>query len=308
AALIAALHRRGVARPALETLAGADAFAGLGLDRRRALWAVRGLPEARPLPLFAAADMADSGVETGAADAGSTLPALSPGEQVVEDYQALHLSLKGHPVSFLRGFLAEEGASRARDLVRLGDGARVVVAGLVLVRQRPGSAKGVVFLTLEDESGVANAVIWPKVLEAQRPAVMGARLALVAGRVQRQGDVIHVVADRVEDRSGWLLLLCEAADALAAPLARGDEAGTDTAHTDDISAGASRAATSVAGGTVAGARTRPGHRPRSRQPKPPPDATWQRRLLARLHDRLPPPRAVHACDVRDLVPRSRDFH
>jgi error-prone DNA polymerase len=102
------------------------------------------------------------------------------------------------------------------------DGARVSVAGVVLVRQRPGSASGVVFMTIEDETGIANAVIWPAMLERYRMVVMGARLVVVHGRVQRHEDIIHVVAERLEDESGWLRLLDEDGEQLSTPVARAD--------------------------------------------------------------------------------------
>ena len=144
-------------------------------------------------------------------------------EHVVNDYRTLRLSLKAHPMSFLRARIASEGILSCADLKRTRDGARVSVAGVVLVRQRPGSAAGVVFMTIEDETGVANSVIWPKVLERMRKVVMGARLVVVHGRVQRHEDIIHVVAERLEDRSDWLRLLDEEADSMSVPVANADE-------------------------------------------------------------------------------------
>ncbi len=140
-----------------------------------------------------------------AREATVQLPEMALGEHVVNDYQTLRLSLKAHPMSFLR---AEFTAARIVDCnsVRaMKDGAYVRVAGIVLVRQRPGSAKGVVFMTIEDESGVANAVVWPKMLERYRKVVMTARLILIEGRIQRHGDIIHIVTGKLEDRSAWLL-------------------------------------------------------------------------------------------------------
>jgi error-prone DNA polymerase len=135
----------------------------------------------------------------------------------------LRLSLKAHPMSFLRASIANKGILSCADLKRTRDGARASVAGVVLVRQRPGSAAGVVFITIEDETGVANSVIWPKVLERERKVVMGARLVVVRGRVQRHEDIIHVVAERLEDRSDWLRLLDEEADSMGVPVANADE-------------------------------------------------------------------------------------
>ncbi len=146
----------------LERLAKADAFLTLGLSRREALWAVKGLAPA-PLPLFAAAGEEERGPEPPV-----VLPELSEGEQVVEDYRWLSLTLRAHPVSFLRARLEGEGQVPASALEELPEGRRISLTGLVLVRQRPGSAKGVIFATLEDESGVANIVVWPKVFERYR--------------------------------------------------------------------------------------------------------------------------------------------
>jgi error-prone DNA polymerase len=211
--------RTGLSPAVLERLAGADAFRSLGLDRREALWAARGLNRAGDKDDLALwRFVALSEIEPDA-----HLPPMPLGEHVVEDYRALSLSLKAHPLGFLRGDLAGRGVlpcAAARDGVARG--ARVRVAGLVLVRQRPGSAKGVVFMTLEDETGVANVVVWPKVFEAQRGLVIGARLLAVTGRLQSEAGVTHVVAERLEDLSHLLAALsARGADLLA--LARADE-------------------------------------------------------------------------------------
>ena len=200
---IGALHRRaGLSAAAIETLAAADAFHSLGLDRRQALWQTRALAKAPPLPLFEAADRRGEGREPAVA-----LPAMAEGEEVVEDYRTLRLSLRAHPLSFLRTRLAGRGALAAEAMARAGDGDRAAMAGLVLVRQRPGSAKGVIFMTLEDESGVVNVVVWPNILERYRRAVLGGRLVLVRGRIQRAGEIIHLVAAHLEDLTHWLDLL-----------------------------------------------------------------------------------------------------
>jgi error-prone DNA polymerase len=144
-------------------------------------------------------------------------------EHVVNDYRTLRLSLKAHPMSFLRQRVAAARIASCADLKDMRDGAWVGVAGVVLVRQRPGSAAGVVFMTIEDETGVANTVVWPKVLERMRKVVMGARLVVVHGRIQRHEDIIHVVAARLEDRSDWLSLLTEDGEALSIALANADE-------------------------------------------------------------------------------------
>jgi error-prone DNA polymerase len=201
---VASLHRAGLPVPALEKLAAADCFRSLGLDRRAALWEVKALARARPLPLFAFAAANDQGTEETVA-----LPEMPLSEHVVDDYRTLKLSLKAHPMSFLRARCERERVTDNAGLKAARNGASIAVAGVVLVRQRPGSAKGVVFLTLEDEFAVANIVVWPPVLEAHRAVVMGSRLMLVRGRVQRTEDIIHVVAARIEDRTPWLALLSE---------------------------------------------------------------------------------------------------
>ncbi|MGH6874014.1 MAG: error-prone DNA polymerase, partial [Aestuariivirgaceae bacterium] len=215
---LAALRRAGISLSALEKLAAADAFRSLGLDRRAALWQVKALGKAKPLPLFEIASANDQGTELPVA-----LPPMRLSEHVVNDYQTIKLSLKAHPMSFLRRLCDEERVVDNRKLKDLGNGKSVVVAGIVLVRQRPGSAKGVVFITLEDEFGVCNLVVWPNALETYRTVVMGARLMLVRGRIQRHADIIHVVANHLEDRTPWLDLLTADRPDLAAPRARADE-------------------------------------------------------------------------------------
>lgn len=210
-------RRSGLSRASLEKLASADTFRSLGLDRRQALWEVRGLPKEIPLPLFDRADAAESGAEPSVA-----LPLMPLSEHVVNDYRTLRLSLKAHPMSFLRARFTGARIAACAELRQARDGAWVSVGGVVLVRQRPGSAQGVVFMTIEDETGIANAVIWPKVLERERKVVMGARLVVVHGRVQRHEDIIHVVAARLEDKSEWLRLLTEEGEALSTALAHAD--------------------------------------------------------------------------------------
>jgi error-prone DNA polymerase len=211
-------RRSGIGRASIEKLAAADAFRSLWLDRRQALWEVRGLPKEAPLPLFDHAATAESGDEERVA-----LPLMPLSEHVVNDYRTLRLSLKAHPMSFLRSRVAASRILSCADLKQARDGAQVSVAGVVLVRQRPGSAQGVVFMTIEDETGVTNSVIWPQVLERMRKVVMGARLVVVHGRVQRHEDIIHVVAQRLEDRSDWLRLLTEGGENLSVALANADE-------------------------------------------------------------------------------------
>ena len=197
------LWRKGeVGAKALEALARADAFRSMGLDRREALWAVKGLPKAEPLPLFAAMSEEERGP-----DPQVQLPKLNQSEHVVQDYASLRLSLKAHPLSFLRDELTAEGYSNTKALQQASDGQRLSVTGLVLVRQRPGSAKGVIFITLEDETGIANLVVWPDVFQRFRTTVLKASLLGVSGRVQRTGKVIHLVSETLVDQTDHLATL-----------------------------------------------------------------------------------------------------
>ena len=185
------LYRRaGVSSAALRALAEADAFAALGLDRRAALWAIAALAPA-PLPLFAAAEAI--------AEAVVVLPRLPAAGEVMEDYRALGLSLRAHPVSFLRAGLAARGILACAGLARARDGGAATVAGLVLVRQRPGSARGVLFMTIEDETGLANLIVWPDLFERNRRLILSAGMIAARGIVQREGRVIHVIARGFED-------------------------------------------------------------------------------------------------------------
>ncbi len=187
-------RRSGVPLASLEKLAKADAFQGLGLDRRQALWVIRGLGE-KPLPLLA-------GIER--REEPTTLLPLTAGREVVEDYRATQLTLRDHPLFFLRGELHRRGHTRCADLAKVKNGRHVEVAGIILVRQKPGSAKGVLFITVEDETEVANIILWPDRFEAQRTIVMSSAMIGVTGKVQREGEVIHVIADRITDLTGML--------------------------------------------------------------------------------------------------------
>ncbi len=198
----------------LRKLAAADAFRSMGLDRRQALWDARALKDAPDLPLFR--EVRDEGGEV-----MFELPQMPRCEHVVADYQTLRLSLKAHPMAFLRKSMARQGYTAAGDLGACRNGQVISLAGLVLIRQRPGSAKGVCFITLEDETGVANLIVWPKVMQAFRKVVMRARLIDVRGTVQRDENVIHVVSHRLKDRTEALERLSN--DALQVPLARADE-------------------------------------------------------------------------------------
>jgi error-prone DNA polymerase len=194
----------GVSRRGLELLAEADAFRSQGLDRRQALWAVKGLAgewdAAAKAPLLLRQRQPEAQVQ---------LPSMSDSQQVAEDYRTTSLSLKGHPVAFFRESLAARGVAPCAALLKARDRRRLTIAGLVTVRQRPGTAKGVVFMTLEDETGVANVVVWRDMFEAHRKTVMSAAFLVVRGQVQRAGAVIHLVSAGFEDLTGRLSELRE---------------------------------------------------------------------------------------------------
>ena len=194
---VESLWRRAGVHPAtLERLAEADAFAALGLTRRDALWAAKALRAPTPLPLFGTDG--EGGIEPAVG-----LRQMTLGEQVIEDYLSLRLSLRAHPMELLRPRLPE---SLPHDRLQQAKG-RITVTGLVITRQRPGTASGVVFLTLEDETGTANVVIWKKVYKSFRKAVIAGRLVRVTGRIERDGPVVHLIAERVEDVSHLLATL-----------------------------------------------------------------------------------------------------
>ena len=183
---------------ALHLLADADACGSLGLDRRQALWEARRTP-AKELPLFAAARAAEMGIE-----AAVTLPALTMGEQVAADYQVTRLSLKAHPMGLLRPIFAADGVTPCETLADIQPGRRVKVAGVVLVRQRPGKGNAI-FITIEDEGGIANIVLWARQFEAMRRPVMAARVMVVEGELERSKEgVTHIVAAKIIDRSDVL--------------------------------------------------------------------------------------------------------
>jgi len=200
-----------LSRRALELLAEADAFRSTGLSRREALWAVKGLaPElnaATAAPLMAGLPLFE---------AAAALPVMNEPQEVTEDYRTYGLSLRRHPCAYFRRALDEKGCAPAKALPTLKDGARVAVAGLVLIRQRPGTAKNVTFLTLEDETGPLNVVIWQRVFEAHRRMVMTSSMLLVKGTIQSESGVIHVVAEGFEDLTPHLAKLRAEPDAEAA--------------------------------------------------------------------------------------------
>ena len=206
-------RRAGVPPAALEHLAEADAFAGMQMNRRDALWAVRAIRAPKPLPLFGPEG---EGIREPVAD----LPQMTLGEQVINDYLSLRLSLRAHPMEILRPHL--DGLTAHCDLP--GAPTRVSVCGLVITRQRPGTASGVIFITLEDETGVSNVIVWPKVYAQFRRVVIGGRLLRVTGRLQRDQGVIHLIAETVEDLSPMLGMLGDlGAEAIDPTEGRGDE-------------------------------------------------------------------------------------
>ncbi|MBN9512323.1 MAG: error-prone DNA polymerase [Alphaproteobacteria bacterium] len=211
-------RRSGLTKRQIVALARADAFASLGLSRRDVLWAVRGFSDVH-LPLFDESRV--HGLEPSV-----TLPALTLGEAVVDDYSSFSMSLRSHPLALLRSTFAQRGISGTEVLEHSRNDDVFILAGLVLVRQRPGTASGVVFVTLEDEKGIANLVVWPKVFETHRRIVMGARLLAVRGRIQREGIVIHLVAEELWDLSAELDSISEL-DTFHLTNGRGDEVRTD---------------------------------------------------------------------------------
>ena len=212
-------RRTGLPRRALELLADADACRSVDLDRRKALWAVRRLPEGETLPLFAYADAAELAEEP---EVG--LPSMPLCEHVVTDYQTMRLSLKAHPASFLRSIYRAAGITSCRDAAALKDGTLCTVAGVVLVRQRPGDGKAV-FMTLEDETGITNVIVWASQLPKFRRVIMGARLIEVRGKIQKSEEgVVHLMAQDLIDRSDDLRLLSGPADLHVQP------AWADDAH------------------------------------------------------------------------------
>jgi len=262
--------RSGLSRRAMEKLAEADAFQSIGLSRRDALWAVRALDPlgaAERLPLFAVAGRAALQNEP-----DISLPPMPLGEQVINDYRSLSFSLKAHPVSFVRDRLTGGGYRQNITLAEIRAGRFVSVAGLVLVRQRPGSAKGVVFETIEDETGVANVIVWPKIFERYRTVVLGSRFIGVHGPLQSEDDVIHVVARHMEDLTPLLSGLADA-DAPIDGLARADEV--------------------------------------RREPVDPAERKEKSARLRQLVERAPQRRGtpdVHAMATRRILPKGRNFH
>ncbi|MDF1600920.1 error-prone DNA polymerase [Mesorhizobium sp. YIM 152430] len=216
-------RRAGVPVAALARIAEADGFfPAFGLSRRDALWAIKGLGD-KELPLFAAASAKAGETVPEAVEPFVKLRQMAAGGEVVEDYGHVGLSLRSHPVSFLRQELRNRRMVTCSDAMNAKDRRWLQAAGIVLVRQRPGSAKGVMFITLEDETGVANLVVWPKVFEAHRRIVLSAGMIAVQGRIQREGEVVHLVAHKIEDLSDELRSVGERDTPFPLPHGRGDE-------------------------------------------------------------------------------------
>jgi len=212
-------RRSGLTKRQIIALARADAFASLGLSRRDVLWAVRGFSDAQ-LPLL------DNPPKMRDLEPAVALPTLTLGEQVVDDYGSISMSLRSHPLALLRPRLSGRGVAPTEVLKNARNDDFFTLAGLVLVRQRPGTASGVVFVTIEDECGIANLVVWPRVFDAHRRIVMGSRLLGVRGRVQREGLVIHLVAEQLWDWSAELDSIADI-DEFHLARGRGDEVRTD---------------------------------------------------------------------------------
>ncbi len=197
-------RRSGVPAHVMRRLADADAFRSMGLDRREALWAVRRLPDDDPLPLFQINDAPERGD-----DIDMRLPTMPLREHVAADYQTMRLSLKAHPMEILRPVFERQGIATCEQAANRRDGAWTRNAGVVLIRQRPGNGKAI-FITLEDETGVTNVVLWARTFERFRREVMSARVMLVEGRMQKSPEgVVHLMGVRVFDRSAELVRLSE---------------------------------------------------------------------------------------------------
>ncbi|MBV7267216.1 error-prone DNA polymerase [Erythrobacter ani] len=282
-------ERAGLSPAHIERLASADCFSSLSLSRRQALWDARSLIAGPDLPLFRAAAERDEGAERTQVQ----LPQMPMSEEVVADYQTTRLSLKAHPMAFLRASLGERGFVRACDLRDRKFASMVQVAGVVLIRQRPGSAKGVCFITLEDETGVVNLVVWPDLKEKQRRVVMGARLMEVRGRVEYDDEVIHVIAHHMTDATDELYRLSD--DMLNAPIARADHVNSPLPS------------------QVGGKRVM---NPRDNLIEAENDTIRPRDLIDQLPDAGVAPKRgrVHAPNTRvhprnvRILPKSRDFH
>ncbi|MGZ2432618.1 error-prone DNA polymerase [Rhizobium redzepovicii] len=216
-------RRSNVPTEALNQLAEADALLpSLKLQRRDAIWAIKALRD-EPLPLFAAAAEREASVIAEQQEPEVELRQMTEGHNVVEDYGHVGLTLREHPIAFLRKDLQRRNIVTCSDAMNARDGRWVMTAGLVLVRQKPGSAKGVMFLTIEDETGPANVVVWPSLFEKRRRVVLGSSMMAINGKIQREGDVVHLVAQQLLDLSGDLSGLADREIDVRIPTGRGDE-------------------------------------------------------------------------------------
>ncbi|ANM19731.1 error-prone DNA polymerase 2 (plasmid) [Rhizobium sp. N541] len=216
-------RRSGVPAASLVELAEADAFLpSLRFERRDALWAIKALRD-EPLPLFTAAAEREARAIAEQQEPDVELRQMTEGHNVVEDYSHVGLTLREHPLRFLRANLAKRRIVTCAEAMTARDGQWLMAAGLVLVRQRPGSAKGVMFITIEDETGIANVVVWPKLFERSRRVVLGASIMAINGRIQREGEVVHLVAQQLFDLSGDLSGLAGRDGTFHPPTGRGDE-------------------------------------------------------------------------------------
>jgi error-prone DNA polymerase len=226
-------RRSGVPSASLVELAEADAFRpSLSLQRRDVLWAIKALRD-EPLPLFAAAADREQAVIAEQREPDVSLRQMTEGSNVVEDYGHTGLTLRAHPISFLRDDLTKRQIVTCAEAASARDGHWLMAAGLVLVRQKPGSAKGVMFMTIEDETGVANVVVWPSLFDKQRRVVLGSGMMAINGKIQREGGVVHLVAQRLFDLSADLSSLGEREGGFAIPHGRGDEFAHGSAGSPD---------------------------------------------------------------------------
>jgi error-prone DNA polymerase len=219
----------GISPSALERLADADAFRSVGLDRRQALWEVSALRD-HPVGIF-------TGTFSQSVGEGLTeLPEMTPGEHVIQDYASTSLSLKAHPVSFLRQKLNELQVTPASELRKMKNGMFVRVCGLITVRQRPGTAKGVLFITIEDETGFANLVVWAKTFEKYRKVILQSRLLMTAGKLQIEGEVIHVVVNSCFNLNDMMSIEVEGRNlgSMSKPINHGQKTSGETSENEKV--------------------------------------------------------------------------
>ncbi|NNH42000.1 error-prone DNA polymerase [Rhizobium laguerreae] len=216
-------RRSGVPAASLVELAEADAFlTSLEFQRRDALWTIKALRD-EPLPLFVAAAEREMKTIAEQQEPDVNLRQMTDGHNVIQDYSHTGLTLREHPIAFLRKDLAARSIVTCEEAMTARDGRWLMTAGLVLVRQMPGSAKGVMFLTIEDETGPANVVVWPKLFERRRRVVLGSSMMAINGRIQREGEVVHLIAQQLFDLSGDLSALADRDGTFKLPTGRGDE-------------------------------------------------------------------------------------